>query len=141
MRERTDIWMDARRLADDHAFAVLARVAAVLCVVAIVLASLGPASWLPRLLYSNNLEHFAAFYVVALVFCAARYRTRLSQVLRDVALLATALEAAKWALPGSRKANFDHWMADLGGILAVTAPLMIGVFRQSFASRTAPDDP
>jgi hypothetical protein len=32
-------------------------------------------------------------------------------------------------------------MADLGGILAVAAPLMISAFRQSFASRAAPGEP
>jgi hypothetical protein len=125
--------MDKAPLADDHALAITARGAAVLCVIAIVVASLGPATWLPRLLYSNNLEHFAAFYVVALVFCAARYRARLTQALRDTALLATVLEAAKWILPGPRRANFDHWVADLGGILAVAAPMVIAAFRQSFA--------
>jgi hypothetical protein len=101
-------------------------------IAAVTLASLGPSAWLPRLLYSNNLEHFAAFYLVALAFCAARYRAPVLRVLRDTALLATLLEAVRWLLPGPRKGNFDHWVADLGGILAVAAPLIVTGFRQAF---------
>jgi hypothetical protein len=130
--------MNSAPLADDHVLAVAARGAAAVCVAVIVVASLGPANWLPHLLYSNNLEHFAAFYVLALVFCAARYRTGLAHILRDTALVATMLEAAKWILPGPRKANFDHWMADLGGILAVAAPLVISAFRRSFDAPPPP---
>jgi len=127
--------MEQAELADNHAFAISARTAAVACALAIIVASLGPSSWLPHLLYSNNLEHFAAFYVVALAFSAARYRSPLVRVLRDVAILATVLEVAKWILPGPRKANFDHWIADLGGILALAAPMIIASFRSSFAPR------
>ena len=127
--------MDKANLSDSHAFAISARAAALVCALAIVVASLGPSTWLPHLLYSNNLEHFAAFYVVALAFSAARYRAPLVRVLRDVAFLATALEAAKWVLPGPRKANFDHWIADIGGILALAAPMIVASFRNSFAPR------
>ncbi len=124
-------------LADDHGLAIAARAAAVVCALAIVVASLGPSTWLPHLLYSNNLEHFAAFYVVALVFYGARYRTPLGRVLRDVALLASVLEAAKWMLPGPRPANFQHWIADLGGILAAAAPILATSFRRQFREASA----
>lgn len=123
------------RLAENHALAIGARAAAVLCALAIVAASLGPTTWLPRLLYSNNLEHFAAFYVVALIFYAARYRSSLGRVLRDVALLASVLEAARWVLPGPRPANFQHWIADLGGILAAAAPVLVTSFRNQFPKK------
>jgi hypothetical protein len=132
--------MDKVLLADNHPLAITARAAAIACGVVIIVASLGPSSWLPHLLYSNNLEHFAAFYVVALAFSAARYRTPLVWVVRDVALLATVLEAAKWILPGPRKANFEHWIADLGGILALAAPMVIASFRRSFAPSRAVKD-
>lgn len=124
-------------LTDNHALAIGARALAVGAAAAVVVASLGPSDWLPRLLYSNNLEHFAAFYILALAFYAARYRKPAIRVLIDTALLASALEAAKWILPGPRKANFDHWMADLGGILAMGAPLLISAFRKSFAAMHA----
>ena len=124
--------MDEARFADDHVSAIAARTGAVVIVITLAVASLCPSSWLPRLLYSNNLEHFAGFYVLALAFAAARYRTRLTFVTRDVALLATLLEAARWILPGPRKGDLDHWMADLGGILAASAPLVVAAFRQRF---------
>jgi hypothetical protein len=133
--------LDKVRFADDHALAVTARALAVVCAIAIVVASLGPSNWLPHLLYSNNLEHFAAFYVVALAFYTARYRAPLMKVLRDVALLATVLEIAKWVLPGPRPANFQHWMADLGGILAAAAPLLAEGFRRQFEPRQPSEQP
>jgi len=120
---------------DDNVLAIAARAVAVVCAIAVTFASLGPANWLPRLLYSNNLEHFAAFYVVALAFYAARYRAPLLRVLRDAAVFATLLEAAKLVTPGPRPASFDHWIADLGGILAASAPLLVGAFRRAFARR------
>jgi hypothetical protein len=129
--------MDAVRFSDNHPLAITARAVALGCGIVIVVASLGPSNWLPRLLYSNNLEHFAAFYVVALALYTARYRTPLVKVVRDVALLASVLEMAKWVLPGPRPANFQHWMADLGGILAAAAPLQADAFRQLFKRTTA----
>ena len=132
--------MKRARLADDHPFAIGARALAASCLAAIIVASLGPSDWLPRLLYSNNLEHFAAFYVVALVLYAARYRSPRIRILRDTALLATALETAKWVLPGPRPASFEHWIADMGGILAAAAPLQVAEFRRRFARAAAESD-
>jgi hypothetical protein len=125
----------AERRRDDNLLGIAARSAAVVCAVAVTFASLGPASWLPRLLYSNNLEHFAAFYVVALALYAARYRAPAHRVFRDAAIFATVLEVAKLVTPGPRPASFEHWVADLGGILAATAPLVVGAFRRSFTPR------
>ncbi|HUO22927.1 MAG TPA: hypothetical protein VMU59_10475 [Caulobacteraceae bacterium] len=124
--------MDGGRLPDDHPWAIVARGGAVALTLAVIAASVGPVQWLPRLLYSNNLEHFAAFYVLALAFAAARYRTSLRRVLVDIAGLATALEVARWLLPGPRMGNFNHWIADLGGILAFGAPVVVVAFRRGF---------
>jgi hypothetical protein len=119
---------------DNHPFAVAARVMAVGAAVTVTFASLGPISVLPKLLYSNNLEHFAAFYVVTLTLYAARYRARLARVVLDSIVFATILEAARLVMPGPRPANFEHWMADLGGILAAAAPVVAAGFRRSFLS-------
>ncbi len=124
--------MEDGRLPDDHIVAIGARITTVVIAVALAVASLCPPAWLPRLLYSNNLEHFAAFYILALTLSAARYRTRLVVIMRDAALLATALEAARWLLPGPRQGNINHWIADLGGVLAAAAPLVVSAFRRSF---------
>jgi hypothetical protein len=51
-------------------------------------------------------------------------------VARDVAIFATALEAARLIPAGIRPASFEHWMADLGGILAALAPLQAAQFRR-----------
>lgn len=132
--------MDNIRPADDHPLAIGARAAAVACAFAIAIASLGPSGWLPRLLYSNNMEHFAAFYVVTLAFCGARYRTSVAWVLRDLIILATVLEAVKWVLPGPRPANFQHWIADLGGSLAAVAPMVVADFRRRFGAKASSGD-
>ena len=124
--------MEEGRLPDDHIVAIGARIATVAVAIALTVASFCPPTWLPRLLYSNNLEHFAAFYILALTLAAARYRSRMTVIMRDAALLATALEAARWILPGPRQGNIDHWMADLGGILAAAAPFVVAGFRRSF---------
>ena len=124
--------LEDRQFPDDHILAIGIRTAAVLGVCALAVASVGPSSWLPKPLYSTNLEHFAAFYLLALAFAAARYRTSLTVILRDTGVLATALEAARWLLPGPRQGNFDHWMADLGGVLATGAPLFVAAFRRKF---------
>jgi hypothetical protein len=47
---------------------------------AIAYASLMPGRFVPRLLYSYHLEHFAAFYVAALISAAAFPRTRLRKI-------------------------------------------------------------
>ena len=128
---------------DNSGLAIAARAAVIICAILVTGASFCPPAWLPQLFYSNNLEHFAAFYIVALGFCAARYRAPLVRVLRDVAIFATVLEAVRLIYPGPRPANFDHWVADLGGILAAAAPMLVSKFRWSFRPRlpttVAPD--
>jgi hypothetical protein len=122
------------RYAHDNPLAIMARSLGVVCFIAVAFASLGPANWLPKLLYSNNLEHFAAFYVVTLFGYAARYRSPAFRVVRDIAIFATLLEIARMVVPGPRIPNFDHWVADLGGILAAAAPVGAVMFRQLFVA-------
>ncbi|MGZ6011330.1 MAG: hypothetical protein ACXWK0_05800, partial [Caulobacteraceae bacterium] len=58
---------------DNDALAMIARVAFLLVVAGLCFASLAPSGWMPRVFYSYHLEHFAAFYLVALSMAAARY--------------------------------------------------------------------
>jgi hypothetical protein len=117
---------------DNDPLAMFARVAFLLVVAAICFASLAPSGWMPRVLYSYHLEHFAAFYLVALSMAAARYRANVYRVMTDIAVLATVLEGVRLFIPSHQLYVLEDWVADLGGSLAALAPILIGDFRKSF---------
>jgi hypothetical protein len=124
---------------DSSPLAVLARSLLLLIVVVVSFASLAPGNLIPRVFYSYHLEHFAAFYFVALAMAAARYRVSVSRVLLDGALMATVLEGARLFTPSHQFYVAEDWVADLGGTLAALAPIIVGDFRRSF-TRTASGD-
>jgi hypothetical protein len=104
-------------------------------------ALLVPSGWMPRVFYSYHLEHFAAFYLVALSMAAARYRASLYRVLTDIAILATALEGVRLFIPSHQLYVVEDWVADLGGALAALTPIVIGDFRKSFRPEREPQPP
>ncbi len=125
---------------DNDLLATIARSAFLLLAGAICFASLAPAGWMPRLLYSYHLEHFAAFYLVSLSMAAARYRANVYRVLTDIAVLATVLEGLRLFSPGHQLSVAEDWVADLGGTLAALTPIAVGDFRRSFRPKApAPD--
>ena len=111
---------------------MVARVAFLAVIAALCFASLAPAGWLPRVLYSYHLEHFAAFYLVALTMAAARYRANVYRIMADIAVLATVLEGLRLFIPSHQLYVAEDWVADLGGALAALSPMVIGDFRKSF---------
>ena len=117
---------------DNHPLAMIARVAFLLVAAGLCLALFAPSGWTPRVLYSYHLEHFAAFYLVALSMAAARYRANVYRVMADIALLATVLEGVRLFIPSHQLYVVEDWVADLGGALAALAPILIGDFRKSF---------
>lgn len=119
---------------DGHPLAILARVAFLAVIAGICFASLAPSGWLPRVLYSYHLEHFAAFYLAALSMAAARYRASLYRVMMDIAALATVLEGVRLFIPSHQLYVVEDWVADLGGVLAALSPIVIGDFRKSFGT-------
>jgi hypothetical protein len=118
---------------DNDILAIAARATFLIVAAAICFASLAPAGWMPRVLYSYHLEHFAAFYLVALSMSAARYRTSVYRLLLDMPVLATLLEAVRLLIPAHQLYVAEDWIADVGGSLAALTPIMIGDFRKSFA--------
>jgi hypothetical protein len=124
---------------DSDTLAVAARVVFVSLIVAICFASLAPAGWVPRVLYSYHLEHFAAFYLAALSMAAARYRTSVYRVLLDATVLASMLEAVRLFIPSHQLYVAEDWIADIGGALAALTPILIGNFRSSFAPLPPPE--
>jgi hypothetical protein len=126
---------------DNHPLAMVARVAFLAMIAALCFASLAPAGWLPRVLYSYHLEHFAAFYLVALTMAAARYRANVYRVMTDIAILATVLEGLRLFIPSHQFYVAEDWVADLGGALAALSPMVIGDFRKSFSANRPPAPP
>src|ERR1700742_2868743 len=103
---------------DNDPLAMFARVAFLVVVAALCFASLAPSGWMPRVLWSYHLEHFAAFYLVALSMAAARYRAPISRLLLDIGVLATVLEGVRLFIPSHQLYVLEDWVADLGGVLA-----------------------
>lgn len=112
--------------------AVLARVGFFAALVAIVVAILLPREMVPQFVRSLYLQHFAAFYVAGLLGLAASPRTSVWIVGLRLAAFATALEATH-LLTGARLGPLlDNWVADLGGLAAAFAPILVGRFRRRF---------
>jgi hypothetical protein len=120
---------------DNDPLAVVARAVFLGLIAAVGFASLAPTAWIPHLLYSYHLEHFAAFYLMALAMAAARYRASLNRVLLDVVILASLLEGVRAFTPAHELTAVEDWVADIGGGLAALAPIMVGGFRKSFGAR------
>ena len=106
--------------------------------VAIVFASVGPSQYVPRLFYSYHVEHFVAFYVLTILACSGLPRARLRQVVPPLALMAVVLATVRLLVPRHRMSNAEDLAADLAGIAAAVAPMLVGRFRQIVAERQRP---
>lgn len=125
------------RYPDTGPLAVLARLGFLGAGLAIVVAVFLPPEVVPRFLRSHYLEHFAAFYVLFLAMLAAMPRARLRRLAIGAVAFATALESMH-LLSGARLGPLiDNWVADLGGISAAAAPVVVERFRRRFPRRGA----
>jgi hypothetical protein len=118
--------------------AVLARVAFLGALVAIAVAVFLPSRMVPHFVRSHYLQHFAAYYVLALFGMAASPRTRIRTVALRLFAFATVLEALH-LLSGARlRPLIDNWVADLGGMAAAYAPVGVARFRRRFERPAEP---
>ncbi len=127
------------RYPDTGPLAVAARLAFLLAVLAIPVAVFLPRHLVPRLLYSHYLEHFAAFYVALLAALGAMPRTPLRRLGAAFVLFATALESTHLFAGAKFRPLLDNWVADLGGLAAAGAPVVIERFRRRFPVQSAED--
>jgi len=116
---------------DTGPLAVAARVALLGCLAALVYATAVPGARAPHLLYSNNLEHFAAFYIVALVTAAAFPRLKLRWLALGLGVFALGLEAFR-LIERPQMDVMQKWYADFGGVLAAYVPMAVQRFRRLF---------
>lgn len=120
------------RYPDSGPLAVIARLALLGSILAIVVAVFLPPWMVPQFVRSHYLEHFAAFYIQALVAFAAFPRARLRNLCTAIGVFATLLEATHMASGAALRPLVDNWVADLGGLSAAAAPVVIERFRHRF---------
>jgi hypothetical protein len=113
--------------------AVMTRLAFLTSVAAIVVAVFLPERLVPDFVRSHYLQHFAAFYVAALFGLAAMVRTRLRAIAAWFFVFATLLEASHLLSGAALRPLIDNWVADLGGMAAAFAPMVVERFRRRFA--------
>jgi hypothetical protein len=135
MNEDRTLFGDGR-YPDTGFLAVAARLAFLGALIAIVVAVFLPSSMVPRFVHSHYLEHFAAFYVVALVGVAAMPRTQLRRIGTGFFVFATLLEASHMIAGAPVRPLVDNWVADLGGLSAAMAPIVVERFRRRFPRRS-----
>lgn len=115
--------------------AILARLGFLGALVAIVVAVFLPRSLVPELLHSHYLEHFAAFYCAFLLGLAAMPRSKLRRVALAYALFAAGLEGLHLFAGAQFRPLVDKWVADVGGIAAAAAPVVVERFRRRFPKK------
>ena len=120
---------------DAGPWAVAARAAFLGAVGAVLFASLAPVALVPRFLASRHLEHFAAFYVTAMVAAAALPRMSVMRLGAWLGLFAGLLELARMIPSQHRIWGVLDWEADFGGIMAALAPMTVAMFRARFEPR------
>jgi hypothetical protein len=124
------------RYPDTGLLAVAARLGFLGAMVAIVVAVFLPSSMVPQFARSHYLEHFAALYVVALIGVAAMPRTQLRRIGTGFFVFATLLEASHMISGAPFRPLVDNWVADLGGLSAAMAPIVVERFRRRFPRRS-----
>jgi O-antigen ligase len=120
------------RYPDSGPLAILARLGFLGAALAIVVAVFMPAEMVPDFVHSPHLQHFAAFYVAALFGMAAMPRTRLRTIGIGYVAFATVLEASHLLSGADLQRLIDNWVADLGGLTAAVAPVVVERFRRRF---------
>ncbi|MDB5477344.1 MAG: VanZ like protein [Phenylobacterium sp.] len=123
------------RYPDTGPLAVLARLAFLGALLAIMVAVFLPRALVPQFARSHYLEHFAAFYVAALFALAAMPRTQLRRIGAVFVIFAVILEATHLLSRAPLSPLVDNWVADLGGLAAAFAPVVVERFRRRFPRR------
>ena len=98
--------------------------------IALAYASLAPASALPTIFHNYHVEHFAAFYVVALLSAAALPGVSLFRIGLVLSLTASAFALFRIFALINKVFYAEDLACDIAGILAAFAPIVVGRLRQ-----------
>ena len=86
----------------------------------------------PHFARSRYLEHFASFYVTTMTGLAALPRRRLRAIGAGYVAFATVLEPTHLLAGAPAGPVLLNWVADVGGLLAACAPVVLERFRRRF---------
>src|SRR5580704_3170889 len=125
----------SRRLPATSAWTIVALAGLIWAVIALAFAALGPGKYVPHVFFSYHIEHFVAFYIVALLSAAGLPRTRLYRIGLCWALMAVVLGLVRSLTPAHRYSAAEDTVADIAGAFAALGPIWIGRFRE-LASRS-----
>ncbi len=109
--------------------AVAVRLAFLAAIAAIVGAIFLPPPVVPDFVQSPYLQHFAAFYVAALLALAALPRAPVVRLFIGFMLFAALLEGSRILVGGRPAVLQDNWVADVGGVAAAMVPAVVERFR------------
>lgn len=123
------------RYPDTGPLAVLARLAFLGAILAIGVAVFLPRSLVPQFARSHYLEHFAAFYVAAVFALAAMPRTQVRRLGLAIVVFGVLLESTHLFAGAPLWPLVDNWVADMGGLSAAFAPVVVERFRRRFPPR------
>lgn len=97
--------------------------------IALAFASLAPPAFVPRLFQDSHVEHFAAFYVVAVLGAAALPTVKVDRIALFLASLAAAFALFRVLSLVNRLFSAEDFLCDLAGVIAGLAPVFVGRFR------------
>ena len=91
--------------------------------------SLAPPALVPHLFQDSHVEHFAGFYVVAVLGAAALPTIKIDLISMTLAGLAAAFALFRALALINRMFSAEDFLCDLAGIIAAHAPIFVGRFR------------
>ena len=97
---------------------------------ALFFASLAPQAMVPRIFQNYHIEHFAAFYLVALLGAAALPSVRLIRIGLFLGALATAFAVFRIVALIHKTFNLEDLICDFCGVLAALVPIAVGSVRR-----------
>ena len=106
--------------------------------IAVIFASVGPSQYIPRVFYSYHIEHFAAFYVIFLLAAAGLPSVKLYHITLAALLMALVLATVRLTIARHQVSDFEDLCADLAGIAAGVAPMLVARLRRSAGARLDP---
>lgn len=104
-------------------------------IVAVIVASVAPPRFIPRIFFSYHIEHFAVFYLIAVLAAVGLPATRLYQLGFSLVLMALVLATVRLAIPRHRLSDAEDLAADMAGVAAAFAPIVLGRLRYIAAQR------
>jgi hypothetical protein len=124
--------MSEQRLPFLNRFWSLAALAGLVwALIGLAYASLAPSADIPRVFQNYHIEHFAAFYVVALLSAMALPHVRMMRIGLVLCCLAAAFALFRVLALINRVFYVEDLACDISGTLAALVPILLGGFRRT----------